>query len=119
MLGYYSLAAALVECESLPPDLQRRLPRYPVPVYRLARPAVARDIQGKGLGAELLVAAALRAEQASRSVGGIGLLIDAKDAEAARWYVWFGAVPLLDRPLTLLLSFDTLAAAFESAGGLR
>ncbi len=115
VLGYYSMAVASVECEALPPDLQRRLPRYPIPVYRLARLAVARELQGQGLGAELLVAAALRAEAASRSVGGIGLLIDAKDDEAARWYMRFGAVPLVDHELTLLLLFETLTAALESA----
>lgn len=111
ILGYYTITLTSVDSEALPPPLAARLLRYPVPLYRLARLAVSVESQRQGLGAELLVTAADRARQASTSVGGFGLLIDAIDEDAARWYERFGAVRLADHPLTLVLSFATLEAA--------
>ena len=72
VLGYHSLASAAVEFESLPPDYAKRLPRYPVPAVRIARLAVDRAMQGKGLGERLLADALKRisrrpAPSASRS----------------------------------------------------
>jgi hypothetical protein len=49
-------------------------------------------------------------------VGGVALLIDAKNAPVARWYESYGAVPLLDQPLSLLLPLSTLQAALAAAG---
>jgi hypothetical protein len=44
-------------------------------------------------------------------IGGTALAIDAKDAQAAIWYARFGAVPLLDNPLQLVLPLGTIAQA--------
>jgi hypothetical protein len=41
--------------------------------------------------------------------------IDAKDERAARWYERFGALPLLDDPLKLVLPLNTVAAALSLA----
>jgi len=46
-------------------------------------------------------------------VGGVALLIDAKDARAAAWYAGYGAVPLKDAPLSLLLPLRTVQAALN------
>jgi hypothetical protein len=53
---------------------------------------------------------------AATEVGGVALLIDAKNERAAKWYVSYGAVPLADAPLCLLLPLATIHAALESAG---
>jgi len=50
--------------------------------------------------------------------GGVALLIDAKDDRAAQWYARYGALPLLDAPLSLLLPFETIHAALVAAGKL-
>jgi hypothetical protein len=44
------------------------------------------------------------------------LAIDAKNEKVARWYASYGAVPLLDAPLTLLLPLATIDAALKKAG---
>jgi hypothetical protein len=49
-------------------------------------------------------------------LAGVVLVIDAKNERAAGWYVRYGAVPLLDAPLTLLLPLATLEAALKEAG---
>jgi len=53
---------------------------------------------------------------ASAEVGGVVLVIDAKNERAAGWYAGYGAVPLLDAPLTLLLLLSTIEAALKKAG---
>ena len=92
--------------------------RYDVPVFRLGRLAVDVSFQGKGLGGQLLLAAGRRCLFVAMEAGGVALLIDAKNEHVARWYESFGAIPLLDEPLSLLLPFKTIHAALSSAGKL-
>ena len=46
-------------------------------------------------------------------------ILDAKDENAARWYERFGALPLLDDPLKLILPLVVVADAIETAGMRR
>jgi hypothetical protein len=55
---------------------------------------------------------------AATEVGGVALLIDAKNERAAKWYASYGAVPLVDAPLSLLLPLATIRRALETAGKL-
>jgi hypothetical protein len=73
-------------------------------------------MQGKGLGGQLLLAAGRRCLLASAEVGGVVLVIDAKNERVAGWYASYGAVPLLDAPLSLLLPLATIEAALKKAG---
>lgn len=72
--------------------------------------AADRESQGKGLGGELLLAAAERALAVAAEVGGVAFAIDAKDGDAAQWYGRFGAQPLLDDPLKLILPLAVISA---------
>lgn len=116
VLGFYSLSPAAVAYARTPAVIRRGLARYDVPVFRLGRLAVARAVQGQGLGGHLLLLAGRRCLLAAREVGGVALLIDAKNAAVARWYESYGAVSLLDQPLSLLLPLATLQAALVTAG---
>ena len=109
ILGYYSIAPGAIEFERVPAQITGKLGRYEVPVFRLGRLAVSRPLQGRGLGGDLLLAAGVRALAVAAEVGGVALAIDAKDAGAAEWYGRFGAVPLLDDPLKLVLPLSTIA----------
>ncbi|MBS0476773.1 MAG: GNAT family N-acetyltransferase, partial [Proteobacteria bacterium] len=83
--GYYTLAAGGVPLNDLPPELTKRLPRYPsVPVARVGRLAVDRAFHGRKLGAALLADAALRAARSEVAV--YALIVDAKDDAAAAFY---------------------------------
>jgi len=106
ILGYYTITIGSIEFERVPADLFKGQGRYEVPVFRIARLAVSRRFQGLGVGTELFASAGLRALAASAEVGGVALAIDAKDAGAANWYARFGASPLLDDPLKLVLPLD-------------
>lgn len=111
ILGFYSLSPASLDYSRTPATVSRKLGRYDVPVFRLGRLAVDRSVQGRGLGGALLIAAGKRCIAVASQVGGVALLIDAKHEKAAEWYRSYGAVPLADAPLSLILPLATLAAA--------
>jgi GNAT superfamily N-acetyltransferase len=116
ILGYYSLSPASVAYVRTPESLTRGLARHDVPAFRLARLAVDRRVQGQGLGGQLLLAAGRRCLLASLEVGGVALLIDAKNEKVAGWYASYGAVPLFDAPLSLLLPLKTVESALRACG---
>jgi len=111
ILGFYSLSPASVEYARTPEIVRRGLARYDVPTFRLARLAVDQTVQGQGLGGQLLLTAGRRCLSASAEVGGVALLIDAKNEKVAAWYASYGALPMLDTPLSLLLPLKTIEAA--------
>jgi GNAT superfamily N-acetyltransferase len=116
ILGFYSLSPASVAYSVTPEAARRGLARHDVPAFRLARLAVGSKVQGQGIGGQLLLAAGRRCLLASIEVGGVALLIDAKNERVAAWYASHGAVPMLDQPLTLLLPLATIEAALKAAG---
>src|ERR1039458_7899062 len=116
ILGFYSLAPGALAYADTPETVRRGLARHDVPGFRLARLAVDRRFQGRGLGGQLLLAAGRRCLAASAEVGGVVLVIDAKNERVAGWYSSYGAVPLLDGPLTLLLPLAVIDAALKKAG---
>jgi hypothetical protein len=111
ILGFYSISPGAIEFGRVPAKLTKRLGRYDVPVFRLGRLAVNLSHQGHGLGSDLLFAAGVRALAVAAEVGGIALAIDAKDQDAAGWYTRFGALPLLDDPMKLILPLQVIADA--------
>jgi GNAT superfamily N-acetyltransferase len=117
IVGFYSVSPAAVAYRRTPETVKRGLARHDVPGFRLARLAVDRRFQGQGIGGQLLLAAGRRCLLAAAEVGGVAIVIDAKNERVARWYASFGALPLLDAPLTLLLPLATVEAALRKAGG--
>jgi GNAT superfamily N-acetyltransferase len=115
ILGYYSLSPCSIAYARTPELVRRGLARHDVPAFRLARLAVDLKVQGQGLGGQLLLSAGKRCLLASAEVGGVAILIDAKNARVAAWYASYGAVPLLDAPLSLLLPLTTIEAALKAA----
>lgn len=104
--AYYTLAAAGIPLTDLPPELVKKLPRYPsIPAVRVGRLAVDTRFQGRGLGAGLL-ADALRRVMASPPAA-YALLVDAKDDQAVAFYQHHGFIALAGQPRTLFLAVST------------
>jgi GNAT superfamily N-acetyltransferase len=103
ILGYYTLSAAEVDGSRLTEAERKKLPRYPVPCFRMGRLACRTDQRGLGLGKLLLGCAVDRCLQARLQVAAYALVVDAKDDVAKAFYVHFGFKPLQDAPLTLYL----------------
>lgn len=110
VLGFYSLSPASIDYARTPALVRNGLARYEVPVFRLGRLGVDLTVQGQSLGGQLLLAGR-RCIQAAAEVGGVALLIDAKNPRAAAWYETYGALPLLDDPRSLVLSLTTVEVA--------
>ena len=50
VLGYYTLSAAQIDAAQLSKADRKRLPRYPIPCFRMDRLACRVDQRGQGLG---------------------------------------------------------------------
>lgn len=118
IVGFYSLTPGALAYAETPDMIRRGLARHDVPGFRLARIATDLRWQGQGLGGQLLAAAARRCLRAAAEVGGVVLIIDAKNNRAARWYAAYGALPLSNKPLTLIMSLATFATELNAAGQL-
>ena len=118
ILGFYSLSPASLAYARTPETVRKGLARHDVPVFRLGRLAVNLPFQGMGLGGQLILASGRRCLLAATEVGGVAILIDAKHERAAKWYATYGAVPLMDAPLSLLLPLSTIQASLDAFGKL-
>lgn len=103
VVGYYSLAASQILYADAPTRLQKGAPRHPVPVVLLARLAVDRAWQRKGLGAGLLKDAIIRVLTAAEGVGVRALLVHAKDEAAKAFYERYDFASLPGYPMHLVL----------------
>ena len=103
ILGFYTLSAAQIDVQQISETERKKLPRYPVPCFRMGR--LARDIESRsaGLGEALIGCAVDRCLQARSLVGAYALLVDAKDEKAKSFYERYGFVPCVDAPMTLYL----------------
>lgn len=108
--GYYSLAVGAVEHADATGRVSKGLARHPIPVMLLARLAIDRAEQGKGLGKALLKDALLRTAQAADIAGIRALLVHAKDDEARAWYEQFDFKPSPTDPYHLFLLMKDLRA---------
>lgn len=111
--GYYTISTSLIEFESLPEDIARKLPSYPIPVILIGRLAVDLNFQGVGLGEELLVNALNRIVQISEEVGVYAVRVDAINEKAKQFYLKYEFLPFEDRPLSLFLPLKTIRQQFD------
>jgi hypothetical protein len=81
--------------------------------------AVSNQYKGSGYGKRLLTFAIIQAAEISKKVGGVGLVIDAKDSDAKAFYLSRGGddVEIIDETgLKLWLPIDICEAVSEASG---
>lgn len=108
VVGFYSLAVGSVDPQAGPARVTKGLARHPVPVMILARLAVDKEHQRRGLGQALLKDALLRTAQAADIAGMRCLLVHAKDDAARRWYESWEFEPSPTDPYHLFLMLKDL-----------
>jgi len=109
--GYYALTVGSVVHAVSPGRVRRNMPD-PLPVAILARLAVDREWQGRGLGGDLLRDAVLRTLGAAQTLGIRALMIHALSDEARSFYERYGFVASRIEPYTLLATMADLRRAF-------
>ena len=109
-----------VEIENLPSGLRKKLPDYPLPILRLARLAVDRNAQGKGVGEHLMRTVFSVAIELREKLGCVGVVVDAKRG-AENYYSRYGFVKLeviegaleeRPAPKPMFLSLSAVVQAF-------
>ncbi|MCC7047578.1 MAG: GNAT family N-acetyltransferase [Alphaproteobacteria bacterium] len=109
--GFYTLSASEILLASLPPDLAKRLPRYPnVPAVLMGRLAVDLRHRGKGIGEFLLLDAMSRTIRSE--VAAFAFIVDAKDEAAAAFYARYGLRALGGGGRRLFLPVAEIAKLF-------
>lgn len=111
--GYMTLSNAQIEADLLPDTIRKKLPRYPVPSFRIGKLAVDLRYQGSGVGAWLLRSALEKALSISASVGLYTVIVDAIDDKAKSFYLKYGFIAFSKHPLTLFLPIATIASAYS------
>ncbi|MGO9961032.1 MAG: GNAT family N-acetyltransferase [Solirubrobacteraceae bacterium] len=115
VVGYYTLVAGEVEQAAASSHVRAGVSKhFPIPVCLIARLAVDRSWQGRGLGRDLLRDAMRRTLAASDQIGIRAVVVDAIDEEAARFYRRRGFEPATDDELTLMVPIAALRSQFAS-----
>jgi GNAT superfamily N-acetyltransferase len=108
--GYFALAPHLVERDDAPRGVGRGAPQR-IPAILLAKLALHKGLQGRGLGAELLVHALTTIVVAARSAGGRLIVVDAVDEDAASFYRAHDFKPSPTDSRRLIMKLSTAARA--------
>lgn len=114
VVGYFGLTMGSVLREEAPPRLVRGMPGYPVGMVLLARLAVDRRHQGRGLGALLLSEALRKALAAGESAAARLVVVDAINQQAADFYRHHGFITAPEHPLRLYRRIKDVRASLKS-----
>lgn len=113
ILGYYTLSSYGIDVGELPPDVAKKLPRYPlVPATLLGRLAVDKRHHGEGIGEFLLMDALHRALRQSAQIAAAAVVVEAIDERAAQFYRHFGFTPFPSSAGRLFILTKTVKELF-------
>jgi len=115
LLGFYTLSMAVAESAPIAKLLEAKLPKYPMPVALIGRLAIDTRAQGRRFGEMLLMDALHRVVDAAGIVGCIGIIVDAKDDGAERFYMKYDFVTVSAEiwPHRMFLPIATARSAFS------
>jgi GNAT superfamily N-acetyltransferase len=112
--GFYTLVYSQIDVDGLPEGVAKRLPRYSkLPAILLGRLAIDKKFQGNGYGKFLMIDAMRASLDLARRGGGVVLLVDAIDENAAKFYESFDFKRFQDKPLNLHLPMRKIEAEFS------
>lgn len=114
VVGYHALTVASIKHEEATPRARKGMPRHPIPVVLLARLAVDRSVQGRGIGSFLLRDAMTRTAAAADGFGIRALLVHALHDEARAFYLRHRFEPSPTDDLHLMMLIKDIRAAMEA-----
>ena len=114
IIGYYTLSAYTIRLTELPTELAKKLPRYPLlPATLLGRLAISQEHQGQKLGQFLLMDALHRSWKNTGEIGSVGVVVEAYDENAEKFYRHHEFASLLDQPKKLFMTMATIKKLFS------
>jgi hypothetical protein len=98
VLGYYTISMSLIESQAASNVMTAKLPRYPMPAGLIGKLASDERTRGRGLrvGETLLMDAISRILAAADVMGCLGIVLDALDEDAERFYLKYQFVTVED-----------------------
>lgn len=114
VLGFYTLSATSVKLSDFPPEIAKRIPKYPnVPATLLGRLAVSDQRRGQGLGELLLMDSLKRSLAQCHQIGSQAVVVDAKTNTACSFYQSYDFIQFPDNPRGLFLPMKTIKMLFQ------
>ena len=110
IVGYFTLATAQVVFEDIPDTYRSKLPKYPIPALRIARLAVSKNQQRKGIGKWMLTQAFIKIIHVAEITGLYFIIVDAKETSKS-FYEHYGFIKFKDKELSYFLPVDTVRKA--------
>lgn len=109
VVAYYAVASGAIAQLAVPGRFRRNMPD-PIPIVVLARLAVDRNYQGRGLGRALFRDAARRVAHAADIIGIRGIVVHAISEEARSFYIALGFDPCPTEVMTLVVTLQDVRA---------
>lgn len=88
--AFYTIAPSSIERNSLPVNLAKKLPQYPVPVFLIAQLAISKNRQGKGLGKITLIKALEYLWQVNSQMTAYAVIVDCLNDDVKAFYEKYG-----------------------------
>jgi GNAT superfamily N-acetyltransferase len=92
--AYYTLSHTEINRQTLPQNLAKKLPRYPIPVMLIAQLAVHKEVSGSGLGKVTLVRALQHAYHVNLHLPSYAVVVDALNNGVQAFYERYEFKPL-------------------------
>lgn len=107
VVAYYSIAVGSVLPNEATPRVAKGIGKFAIPILLLARLAVDRSVQARGIGYSLMQDVLIRTVGVGNEIGLRAIVVDALDEDARRFYLRYGFEPSpIDEMRLMLLMKD-------------
>lgn len=113
--SFYTIAPSSIQRETLPLNLSKLLPHYPVPVFLIAQLAVNKKAQGKQLGRITLIKALESLWQVNQQMHAYAVVVDCINDFVEKFYQKYGFQYLYKKhgKVRMFLPMQTVGQLFE------